>query len=151
MQVGGVGMHLAESGDITDPQPYLSLVRSEYPSPQALVPDAVRAIDLHNADPFRWFDLVDSSSVAIEWTGGEPTDYALHFLLLRLLELASDPMPDLNLGRAAGPALAQFEENRERISNHAQFDDGPDIDRRHELVFEALNAAAQLAAAPDDT
>ena len=143
MELGGVAMRPAEAGGVDDPQPYLDVLRGEYSSLEQLSGDLVRAIEVHDSDPFFWMDLLDSPSVAIGWTAGNPTNYALRFFSVRLLELASDTMPALNLEGRAWLVLRWFEGNAGQFERHLRGVGDIDLQRRRELALGALRDAVR--------
>ena len=143
MEVGGVAMRPAEAGGVDDPRPYLDVLRGEYPSVEQLAEDAVRAVDVYNSDPFFWMDLLESPSVAIGWTAGSPTNYALRFFSVRLLELASDTMPALNLMGRAWTIRQWFEGNAGQFEHLVQGVGDTDLPQRRKVVSEALDAAVR--------
>ena len=143
IELGGVAMRPAEAGGVDDPQPYLDVVRGEYPGLELLAGDVVRAVDVYNSDPFFWMDLLDSPSVAIGWTAGSPTNYALRFFSVRLLELASAAMPALNLEGKAWMVLGWFEGNVGQFEQRVRGVGDIDLQRRRELALGALRDAVR--------
>ena len=141
MELGGVAMRPPEAGGVDDPQPYLDVLRGAHPSLEQLARDVVRAIEVYDSNPFFWMDLLDSPSVAIRWPAGSPTNYALRFFSVRLLELASDTMPALNLERRAWLVLRWFEGNAGEFERHLRGLGDIDLQRRRELALGALEAA----------
>ena len=143
MEVGGITMRLAAMGELADPQPYLDLLCSEYSTPEQLAEDISRAIELHDSDPFFWDDLLDSPSVAIEWTHGAPSIHSLPFFSVRLLELADAPIPDLDLQGKARRVRDWFNGNAARYEQYVRSDSRESIDMRRQRVVEALEKAVE--------
>ncbi len=151
MELGGVAMRPVGSGGLTDPQPYLDVVRSEYPTLEQLAQDMPRAVEMYGASPFYWYDLLDSASVAIEWRGGTPTNYSFHFFSVRLLELATDSMPPFDLGGQAWRILNWFTGNVGQLEHWARLGQGTSIQQQHECALGALHDAARTDELADRT
>lgn len=138
MGLAGCSIVLAQRGRIADAHPYCEAARSEFSSVEHLTNDFALARDSEWGLMFLWRnpDMVESGNPLFDWVG--PGHYAIRFFLLRLLELATDPMPRLDLGRAAGPLHRWFEANAEHVEQCARVDGGLSISERRELVLSAL-------------
>ena len=143
MEAGGTAMLLARAQRIDDPQPYLDTARTDYGALDLLAEDVGRAIEIHDSNPFFWTDILDTPSVAIEWTPGTPTNPALALFALRLLELVTDSAPDLDLKGAGWRVSRWFEGNVAWVEQYAKAEPHLSTDRRRELARKALRGAVR--------
>ena len=120
MGIADYAMDLAAIGQPDDPAPYIDAARGEYPSAELLASDAANA--------------------------GAP---ATAFFCLRLIELAADPLPELDLGGKAGSMLDQFDKYANRIGQPAHIP-GADLKSQRGRARAALEAAAQREEAERD-
>ncbi|MCY3655508.1 MAG: hypothetical protein OXG95_02720 [Chloroflexi bacterium] len=140
--LGGRALELARSGAIEDISPYLDVTCGEYNDPQRLADDLAQALSSPEySDRFSWTSWQFPTGSG---TGPmlDPHRYVLSFGMLRLLELATSPLPDLDLHGSADVVL-----NRLGSSGHLErfLEPHPDVDmeERRARVREALEAAVR--------
>ena len=154
MGLGGRAM-LPESGG-GNQQYAADAARSEYLSIGRLTADLAQAITLKHDDMFSWSD----------WARPRPTTrflnppvnperFPIRFFSVRLIELARDPMPRLDLNGHAQQVLDSVEENEDRFRQYLALHDASfdEVQRRLALASGALRAAAdhdRLVAATED-
>ena len=157
MGLGGRAISLTEEERVADPQAYLEAIRREYTDVQQLAADASGAFALR---PGEWslasdWEMEGAGNAEPRWI--RPERYSLNFFTVRLVELARDPMPVLDLGGRAQEVLDWFEQNIEQLERHVRLepDTSPDdvreepvpldpkaaIAERRELAIAALEAA----------
>ena len=141
MGLAGCSMMLAQRGRMADAQPYNQAARSVFSSVERLTHDFALAKDSDWGLMFLWRnpEMVESGSPGLDRVG--PGHYAIRFFSLRLLELATDPMPSLDLGREARPIHRWFEGNAEQVEQYVRVDGGLSILERRELALGALRDA----------
>ena len=114
MGLGGRAM-LPEGGGPDRPSA-ANAARSEYLSIERLTADIARAITLKNDDTFSWSDWATPRPTARLLTPPvSPERYPLRFFSVRLLELAVDPMPPLDLHGHAQHVLDSFTQNEDTL------------------------------------
>ena len=123
--LGGLAILLAKAGRLDDPQPYLDVVRNAHSEPQQLAHDVVQAVAIaesngHSGYPLWWeWETAEDSP-----PGGavylEPQRYPLTFFSMRLLELADEPIPILDLGEKAQQIREWFAEDVYQVGVFAQ-------------------------------
>ena len=100
MGLGGRALQLAQQNKVNDPQPYLDVVRAQYSSPETLAKDMAVALDLaetlEEGVPL-WREWESEGIPSLTVYSLNPARYPLAFFVLRLLELASAPLPALSL------------------------------------------------------
>ena len=136
-------MMLAFQGRMADAQPYIQAARLGLGSIERLMQDFALARESDRGLMFLWPDpeVRRSDRTGFDWVG--PGHYAIRFFLLRLLELATDPMPSLDLGRAALPISRWFEANAEEVEPYVRTDGALSVPERRELVLGALREAEE--------
>ena len=150
MGLGGRAMTLAASGRLADQRPYADAARSEYVRLEQLTGDIARAITPGIDDTFSWshWEMEGPSSHTVRAV--YPERYPLTFFSVRLLELVTDPMPDLDLHGSAQHVLDWFTTNSEPLLQHVGTDPGTGIARRRELALDALRHAVRKDEATRD-
>lgn len=140
--LAGRTLELAGSGQISEPDPYIKVTRGEYSDPQRLADDLAQALSSPEySDRFSWMSWQFPTGSG---TGPmlDPHRYVLSFGMLRLLELATSPLRDLDLHGSAEVVL-----NRLGGSDHLErfLEPHPDVamDERRTRVREALEAAVR--------
>ena len=137
--LGGRALELARSGQISELDPYINVTRGEYNDPQRLADDLAQALSSSEySDRFSWTSWQFPTGSG---TGPmlDPHRYVLSFGMLRLLELATSPLPEIDLHGSAEVVL-----NRLESSNLERFlEPHPDagMEARRTRVREALEAA----------
>ena len=157
MGLGGRAMLLAESGRLANPGPFLEAIRAEYMDVQQLAADVTRALVHQEGEWSVWSDWEMEGAGSLETRTVRPERHPLTFFTVRLLELARDPMPVLDLGGRAQQVLRWFEANARQLERHVQLE--PDtsveepredpvqldpeaiLEERRELALGALRAA----------
>ena len=79
-----------------------------------------------------------------------PQRYPLAFFSLRLLELAGEPLPDLDLHGEAQRVLGWFTENAKSLERHVRAGPEADMGTRRERARDALQAAVRRDEAAGD-
>ena len=138
--LGGRTLELAASGQIPDMDAYMNVTRNEYGDPQRLADDLAQALSSPDyVERFSW----------MSWqlpTGGgagpmvDPHRYVLSFGILRLLELATKPFPDLDLHGAAEVVLNRFG-NAAHLERFLTLHPDVGMEDRRDRVRAALEAA----------
>ncbi len=142
MGLGGRAVLLAEAGTITELAPYLNVVAGEYGDPDRLASDLGPALDRDDRMyPSQWFEWEREGAQSLELRPIEPKQYPLNYFVVRLLELAFDGMPALNLQGHASRVLDWFNQNSAWLSPYAQPDGDMTIEQCHEAVVAALQTA----------
>ncbi|MYB41906.1 MAG: hypothetical protein F4X76_06890 [Chloroflexi bacterium] len=141
MGLGGRAVLLSESQTISDPGPYLEAVHSEYVRAEPLAADMARALVNPEGERSLWSDWEMEGARSGEPRSVQAERYALTFFCVRLLELAHERMPTIDLGGSAQRVLDWFEANAGRLERHVQL--GPDarIEQRREFAAKALRDA----------
>ncbi|MYD65698.1 MAG: hypothetical protein F4X26_06950 [Chloroflexi bacterium] len=140
MEVGGIGLLIDQPLGLSDSQAYLDVARSDYRGLELLANDVLRSVQLHESDRYFWTDRLDSAP-AVHWTESIPVNPAPLFVTLRILELASDPMPPLDFHGQSRLVLNWFNQHAARVQPYLKPENEIGIERRHELVLEALEKA----------
>ena len=142
--LGGRALELAESGQIADPDPYLAVVREEYGEPQRLAGDAARALASDDyPGRFSWLEWQAPATLDIAWRSVDPPRYVLSYSIVHLLELATEPLPDLDLHGAAEQVRRWFDTNGGRLERHVDRVPDVSIEGRWAEVLRMLDAAVQ--------
>ena len=151
--LAGRALELEDSGKIPEPDPYLAVVREEYGDPQRLADDAAHALSSDEyLGLFSWLAWQGPATLDMAAQSVDPPRYVLSFAIVRLLELASGSLPDLDLHGAADQVLRWCEANAGRLERHvrpALPDPGGEA-RRREAVREALEAAVRRDAVTEE-
>ena len=104
--LGGRSALLADAGRLPDPSPYLDVAHAKYNSPQQLADDIAAALTQEDRrNLFLWLDWEGEGAQAFESRSVDPDRYPLSFFSVRLLELATKPMLDLDLHGTAQQVL----------------------------------------------
>ena len=154
MGLAGRAVRLAAEGRIADPEPYLAAARSEYGGPDRLSADTARALALDMRDTFSWGDWEREGA----WNERmmrpvHPQRYPLAFFSVRLLELAGEPPPELDLRGEAQRVLGWFTENAGRLERHVRAEpdaNDANMESRRERARDALRAAVRRDEAARD-
>ena len=135
---------LEETGKITDMSPYALPARRAFSNPGRLADDLAYAIQSRerSASFSQWteWDRQDSGqetgliSVSTE-------KYPFTFFAIRMMEIATDSKPTINLHGESQRTLDWFTNNSERLERHVAVGPGITVQRRRELVVEALAEA----------
>ena len=142
MGLGGRAVFLAESGRIADAAPYLAAARRESVRPGQLADDVARAlVSEERRASSLWSTWEMEGAGDGEPRAVHPDRYPLAFFSLRLLELASERLPNLDLRGSAQRVLRWFTENSGRLERHVLVDADTSMEERRELAFAALRAA----------
>jgi len=144
MGLAGRAVRLAGEGKIADPEPYLAAARGEYSDADRLAGDTARALALDVQDAFLWLEW------ELEGTEMYPRRYPLSFFSLRLLELAGEPLPELDLHGEAQRALSWFNENAKSLERRVRVGPEASMESRHERSLDALRAAVRRDEAARD-
>ena len=143
MGLGGRSISLTESERVTDPRPYLASIRAEFLDVQQLAADASRALAVSDGDLSLASDWEMEGAGNLEPRWIRPERYSLNLFTVRLVELARDPMPVLDLGGRAQQMLDWFEANVEGLERHVELDPEASFEERRELAAGAIRAAVQ--------
>ena len=139
MGLAGRAVRRAAEGSLADPEPYLDAARSEYGEAGRLANDTARALAYGMQDSLSWrgWELEGGASEM------HPQRYPLLFFSLRLIELAGEPLPELDLHGEAQRALAWFTRNAESLEQHVRAGPETDMAARRARALAALEAAAR--------
>ena len=142
MGLGGRAILLHEAGRIGDPEPYIDAARAEYSGLERLANDISQAIGHVEQGSFSLWSDWDMEGPSAQMLRPVQTDqYPLTLFSVRLLELASDPMPSLDLRGDAQQLLNWFEANAGQLEPYVRADPETSIDDRRALAIKALSAA----------
>ena len=109
MGLAGRAILLSESGQLADPVPYLDAARSAYPDLEQLLDDIPHALrHAEDESPTLWWEWSREEPSTRIMRPGRVDHYPLTFISVRLLELATDPMPDLDLQGRGQQVLNHF-------------------------------------------
>ena len=144
MGLGGRALVLGQANRLADVNPYLDVGRSVYTQLGPLADDVA---------PTLLYDDSARSSLWQEWemegampyrpTGVLVERYPLLFFALRLMELSSGTVPNLDLHGRAQRALDWFTNNSESVQAYVRAEPEPTLERRRELALEALRSAVR--------
>ena len=142
--LGGRAIFLADSGRLADYRPYMDVIRGELTDLSELAGDIVEALARDDEwGSSLWFEWEMESAESFEYQSVEPKQYPLTFFVMRLLDLATDGMPTLNLHGHARQVLGWFEANSERLEAYVSVSpDKTKVERRN-LAEAALHAAVR--------
>ena len=157
MGLGGRAVLLAESGRLANPRAYPGAIRAEHMDVQQLAADVARALVHREGEWSVWSDWEMEGAGNLEVRTVRPERYPLTYFTVRLLEIAREPMPALDLSGSAQQVLDWFEANIEGLERHVELgpdtsiadvheepvplDPKTDIADRRELALGALQAA----------
>lgn len=144
MGLGGRSLLLARLGKVADASPYLDLGRQVYSQLGPMADDLALALS-YNDSP--------GSSLWQEWEmegamPHRPTSvlverYPLLFFALRLMELSSGTVPNLDLHGRAQRTLDWFTNNSESVQAYVRAEPEPTLEQRRELAAEALRSSVR--------
>ena len=135
---------LENTGRISDMSPYALPARRAFSNPGRLADDLAYAIQsrerLTTFSQWTEWDRQDSG----QETGlisVSPENYPFTFFAIRMMEIVTDPRPNINMHGESQRTLDWFTNNSERLERHVVTDPGITVQRRRELVVEALEEA----------
>ena len=144
MGLAGRALFLAKSNRLSDANPFVNVARQAYADLGQLTADIVPALSYDDKQYFTlWQDWETESAEPYEAISISTERYPLMFFALRLLELASDAMPSLDLRGKSQQILDWFSGNAESIEHYV--DAGPTLtlEQRRTFAEEALLAAVR--------
>ena len=151
MGLAGRALRRAAEGRLADPEPYLDAARGVYGEADRLADDAACAIAHGMEDTFSWRGWeLEGIENEMAMRPVYPQRYPLAFFSLRLLELAGEPLPEIDLRGEAQRALDWFTENAESLEPYVRAGPDADMGTRREAALDALRAAAYLDEAARD-
>ena len=151
MGLAGRALRRAAEGRLDDPKPYLDAARGGYGEADRLADDAACAIAHGMQDTFSWRGWeLEGIENEMAMRPVYPQRYPLAFFSLRLLELAGEPLPEIDLRGEAQRALDWFTENAESLEPYVRAGQDADMETRREAALDALRAAAYLDEAARD-
>ena len=143
MGLAGRAMVLAEEGQLRDPQPYIEVARSQCPNLERLASDSAVIHTLDAQGTFSWLTW-ESEGLGVQIIDTtEAERYPLAFASLRLLELAQDPMPTLDLEGAAQRVFDGYQSLATLVDSYLRPEPGAPSERRRGLVSYALQVAVR--------
>ena len=149
--LGGRAALLADVGRLPDPSPYLDVAHTKYNRPQQLADDIAAALTQEDRrNLFLWLDWEGEGAQAFESRSVDPDRYPLSFFSVRLLELATKPMLDLDLHGTAQQVLDWFTANSEDLEGHVRDDPNTSAEDRRERVIGVLNDAVRRDEVAED-
>ena len=139
MGLAGRAAVLAQSGRIPDARPYMDLTRRSYTHPGQLGNDVAQALASRDRLGFsQWSEWDMQDAPRGEVVSMSPERYPQTFFAVRLMELAGDSMPALNLRGSAKQMLDWFLANSERLEHLVGGNPNLTVDHRRELATNAL-------------
>ena len=151
MGLGGRAIILASEGRIADAGAYLEAARDKYARPQQLSDDIAEALTHEDRRSlFLWLDWEGEGAQPFESRSVDPARYPLTFFSVRLLELATGPMRDLDLHGCAKQALDWFAANSEDLERDVRDDPDASMERRQEIALGALRDAVRRDKVAED-
>lgn len=148
--LAGRAINLAESGRIADANPYLNVSRGAYTLPGLLSEDISQALTRDERLGFSlWSDweMEGSHGEAITISSEQ---YPLAFFTVRLMELLTDRIPELDLRGSAEQVSGWFAAHSERLEKYVSEDPNMTRTQRRELAAEALQAAIRRDEVAED-
>ena len=144
MGLAGRAATLAQSGRMADATPYLEVARSVYPNARQLADDIAQAMSKREQPGFSmWLEWQLEEAPKGEAVFTAPEQYPLTFFAIRLIEMAVDPMPSLNLHGRAKRVQERFRDYSERLESLVLEDANIDVEKRRDLAASALQAAVR--------
>ena len=142
--LGGRAALLTDVGRLPDPSPYLDVAHTKYNRPQQLADDIAAALTQEDRrNLFLWLDWEGEGAQAFESRSVDPDRYPLSFFSVRLLELATKPMPTLDLHGSAEQVLKWFTANSGGLEGHVRDDPNTSMEDRRERVIGTLRDAVR--------
>ena len=135
---------LEEIGRITDMSPFALPARRAYSNPGRLAEDLAYAIQSRERLTFsQWteWDWQDTGREMGQAITVSPEKYPFTFFAIRMMEIVTDTKPPINLHGESQRTLDWFTNNSDRLERHVVTDPGITVQRRRELVAEALEEA----------
>lgn len=149
--LGGRAFELVESGQITEPGPYLAVVREEYVDPQRLADDLAQALASGDyTRRFSWLEWQAPATIDISWRSVDPPRYVLLFSLAYFLDRASGQLPDLDLHGVAEQVRRWLDANAGRLERHLAVAPDVSIEQRQAALRRVLDAAVQRDAVAEE-
>ena len=144
MGLAGRALFLAKSNRVSDVNPFVNVARQAYADLGRLTADIIPALSYDDKQYFAlWHDWETESAEPYEVVSISTERYPLMFFALRLIELASDSMPSLELGGKAHQVLEWFSSNAASIEYYVDADPSPTLEERRTYAEEALFAAVR--------
>ena len=142
MGLGGRALLLARSGRVADANPYLDVGRQAYAQLGPMGNDLALALSYEDSPGFSLWEQWEMEGA----TSHQPTSvlverYPLLFFALRLMELSSGAVPNLDLHGRAQRALDWFTNNSESVQTYVRAEPEPTLEQRRELAAEALRSS----------
>ena len=135
---------LENTGRISDMSPYALPARRAFSNPGRLAEDLAYTIQsrqrLTTFSQWTEWDRQDSG----QETGlisVSPEKYPFTFFAIRMMEIVTDTKPNINLQGESQRTLDWFTNNSVRLERHVVADPGTTVQRRRELVVQALEEA----------
>ena len=142
MGLGGRAVLLAESGRISDPDPYLDVARGMSGDLWQLADDVAQALarDVHTRVSL-WSEWEMEGAESYEFRSVDTEKYPLFFFAIRLLELVADGTVELRLGGRAKQVLGWLEANSPRLEPHVRGAANRPTEQQREFALQVLRDA----------
>ena len=140
--LAGRAAALAEAGRIPDAIPYMDLARGFYTHIGPLGQDIAQVFARSERFGFsQWSEWEMQDQTPGQAYTSYPEQYPLAFFAVRLMELASDSMPALNLRGNANQILDWFLAHSERLEHYVEENPNLTVEQRRELATKVLQEA----------
>ena len=151
MGLGGRSVLLANSGRIENPNNYLDVVRTTYGRIELLGGDAAQALAHENVTGFGpWSEWEMEGAEPNTTQMVQPEQYPLTFFGLRLMELSTNAIGNLDLHGHAQRVLDWFNANSGRFEGHVLGSAEPDAEERRKSAVAALQVAIRKDVVEED-
>lgn len=151
MGLGGRAVLLAESGELSDAEPYLDAARAVYGDSECLAGDISAALAMERSDAHsQWQDWEVPEHIG-SWSGMVSADrYPLTCFAVLLMERTYDASLALNLRGDARHTLDWFNANSERLERFVVETPSASAEQRRQFSTEVLEKAARRDEVEED-
>ena len=150
MGLGGRALLLASADmpedRLDDPQAYLDVVRTVHSNPQRLAKDIGQALVFEKSleeEASLWFEWETRGTPSLVVQTVTPERYPLAFFSMRLLELARDPMPPLDLHGKAPKLRDWISEDVGQVARFVRLSPEESLEEQRQRARAAISAAAR--------
>ena len=151
MGLGGRALMLAQTNRLDAVNPFLDVGRIACANLGQLADDLALALSHDDSPKFSlWEQWEMEGATPYQSTSVLVERYPLLFFALRLMELSSDTVPNLDLHGRAQWALVWFTNNSESVQAYVRAEPEPTLEQRRELAAEALRSAVRRDEVTED-
>ena len=151
MGLSGRAVLLERDGKIADPSRYLGVIRDKHVRVEELGDDIAQAFARDDVrDLFQWSDWEMEGAENLEFRHVFPQKYPLTWFAIRLIELATEPLPTLDLHGNAQRILEWFKNNSSGLQANVSGLPEPTFEERCKFAMEALRTAVQKDEVAED-